>query len=161
MQTEPSTAEPPKRKRRWFQFSLRTLMIGVTLLAVPLGYVAWHARVVRERKELLSLVLNRGGGYLISDEPALSGSRLVGTLPPSPLGPGGFPPNQPFMTLSIHDVTKNPSWIRIWFGDERMAAIWLTTAVSADEAARIVAAFPESNVCQDIRNGEPASSPSQ
>jgi hypothetical protein len=23
MQTEPSKAEPPKRKRRWFQFSLR------------------------------------------------------------------------------------------------------------------------------------------
>ena len=32
MQTEPSKAEPPKLKRRWFQFSLRTLMIGVTLL---------------------------------------------------------------------------------------------------------------------------------
>jgi hypothetical protein len=30
MQTEPSEAEPPKRKRRWFQFSLRTLMIVVT-----------------------------------------------------------------------------------------------------------------------------------
>ena len=34
MQTEPSKADPPKRKRRWFQFSLRTLMIGVTLLAI-------------------------------------------------------------------------------------------------------------------------------
>jgi hypothetical protein len=32
MQTEPTKADPPKRKRRWFQFSLRTLMIGVTLL---------------------------------------------------------------------------------------------------------------------------------
>ena len=31
MQTEPPKAEPPKRKRRWFQFRLRTLMI-VTLL---------------------------------------------------------------------------------------------------------------------------------
>jgi hypothetical protein len=33
MQTEPSKADPPKRNRRWFQFSLRTLLIGVTLLA--------------------------------------------------------------------------------------------------------------------------------
>jgi hypothetical protein len=34
MQTDPSN-----RRRRWFQFSLRTLLIGVTLLAVvcPLG----------------------------------------------------------------------------------------------------------------------------
>ena len=29
----------PKRKRRWFQFSLRSLMIGVTLMAVVCGYV--------------------------------------------------------------------------------------------------------------------------
>jgi hypothetical protein len=34
MQSEPPEADPPKRKRRWFQFSLRTLMIAVTLLAV-------------------------------------------------------------------------------------------------------------------------------
>jgi hypothetical protein len=27
MEAEPPEAEPPKRKRRWFQFSLRTLMI--------------------------------------------------------------------------------------------------------------------------------------
>jgi hypothetical protein len=31
MQTDPSKAEPPKRKRRWFQFSLCTLLIVVTL----------------------------------------------------------------------------------------------------------------------------------
>ena len=28
MQAEPNKVEPPKRKRRWFQFSLRTLLIG-------------------------------------------------------------------------------------------------------------------------------------
>ena len=32
------------------QFRLRTLMIVVTLLAVPLGYVGWQAKIVRERK---------------------------------------------------------------------------------------------------------------
>ena len=32
-------ADPPKRQRRWFQFSLRTLMIVVTLLAVVCAYV--------------------------------------------------------------------------------------------------------------------------
>jgi hypothetical protein len=31
MQAEPLKAESPKRKRRWFQFSLRTLMIGSTV----------------------------------------------------------------------------------------------------------------------------------
>ena len=40
MQTEPSKAEPPKRKRRWFQFSLRTLLIAVTMLSIPCAYIA-------------------------------------------------------------------------------------------------------------------------
>jgi hypothetical protein len=34
MQSEPPKAEPPKRKRRWFQFSLRTLMIFTLICAV-------------------------------------------------------------------------------------------------------------------------------
>jgi hypothetical protein len=33
MQTEPSKADSPKHKRRWFQFRLRTLMIVVTIMA--------------------------------------------------------------------------------------------------------------------------------
>jgi hypothetical protein len=49
MEAEPPKADPPKRKRRWFQFSLRTLMILVTLLAVPCAYVGWQAPIVQER----------------------------------------------------------------------------------------------------------------
>ena len=58
MQTEPPKAEPPKRKRRWFQFSLRTLMIVVTLLAVPFGYVGWQAKIVRERRAELNRAID-------------------------------------------------------------------------------------------------------
>jgi hypothetical protein len=39
-------ADQPATPRRHFQFRLRTLMIGVTLLAVPLGYVGWQAKIV-------------------------------------------------------------------------------------------------------------------
>ena len=53
MEAEPPKAEPPKRKRRWFQFSLRTLMIVVTLLAIPGGYVGWQAKIVRDRNAML------------------------------------------------------------------------------------------------------------
>jgi hypothetical protein len=52
LQTELPKAEP-KRKRRWFQFSLRSLMIGVTLLAVPFAYVGWQAKIVRQRQAML------------------------------------------------------------------------------------------------------------
>jgi hypothetical protein len=50
--------DPPKRKCRRFYFSLRTLMIGVTLLAVPLGYVGWQATIVRDRKSELNRAVN-------------------------------------------------------------------------------------------------------
>ncbi len=51
MQAEPIKADPPKRKRRWFQFSLRTLMIGVTLFCVVVGgYVGWQVKIVKERE---------------------------------------------------------------------------------------------------------------
>ena len=43
-----SKADLPKRKRRWFQFSLRTLLIVVTLLAVPCWFV--HELVFRPRE---------------------------------------------------------------------------------------------------------------
>ena len=42
--------------RRRFQFHLRTLMIGVTLLAVACGYVGWQAKILRERRALLMKV---------------------------------------------------------------------------------------------------------
>ena len=57
-----------KPKRRWFRFSLRTLLVTVTLLCVWLG---WQARIVQERKGLLEL-LTQSGGH------AADMSRLVG-----------------------------------------------------------------------------------
>ena len=46
-----------------FQFRLRTLMIVVTLLAVPLGYVGWQVRMVRERKACLERIVFLQGAY--------------------------------------------------------------------------------------------------
>ena len=50
MAEKPDNAEP---LRRWYQFGLRTLLIGVGLLAVPCAYVGWQANIVRERKSML------------------------------------------------------------------------------------------------------------
>ena len=47
---DPPKADPPKRQRRWFQFSLRTLMICVTLLAIGGGYIGRQYETVRARK---------------------------------------------------------------------------------------------------------------
>jgi hypothetical protein len=59
----------PAPPRRRFQFRLRTLLIMVTLLAVPLSYVGWQAKIVRERRaELNRVVDGRLFGIASSDE---------------------------------------------------------------------------------------------
>jgi hypothetical protein len=40
--------------RRRFQFRLRTIFIGVTLLSSPCAYIGWEAKVVRQREEFLN-----------------------------------------------------------------------------------------------------------
>src|ERR1700680_5163089 len=56
--------EPPKHQRRWFQFSLRTLLIGVTLLAVPCAYVGSHAKIIHRRKAMLNKLTRLEGACL-------------------------------------------------------------------------------------------------
>jgi hypothetical protein len=45
-------AAPSPRRR--FQFRLRTLMIVVTMLAVPMSYVGWKLKIIRERRETVA-----------------------------------------------------------------------------------------------------------
>ncbi len=54
-----------KPRRRWFQFSLRTLLIVVTLVAGLL--VAWRAYVepYRRQRETMKLVEELGGRYTL------------------------------------------------------------------------------------------------
>jgi hypothetical protein len=58
MESVPSKADPPKRNRRWFQFSLRTLMIVVTLSCVAFGWAGNQVLIVRERAHVLNLLHN-------------------------------------------------------------------------------------------------------
>ena len=40
-----------KRPRRWLQFSMRTLLVAMTLLAIALGWVAYEREQTRQRRE--------------------------------------------------------------------------------------------------------------
>jgi hypothetical protein len=69
-----------------FSSAWRTLFIGVTLLAVPLGFVGWQAKIVRDRNAACDEIILGGGGVLRADEGALpwvltKGPRLLNSVP--------------------------------------------------------------------------------
>jgi hypothetical protein len=68
MEAEPSKAEPPKPKRRWFQFSLRTLLLFTVVCAVGAAWVA--TRMEQERRELdaVKTVVRLGGCANFNDD---------------------------------------------------------------------------------------------
>ena len=48
-------------KRRWFQFSLRTLLVFVTLCAIPCSWLAVKLRQMK-REEAAAAVIEKAGG---------------------------------------------------------------------------------------------------
>ena len=61
MQTEPSKADPRKHKRRWFQFSLRTLLIFTVVVAVGAGWLGNRVERKRQEREAAEAIVKLGG----------------------------------------------------------------------------------------------------
>jgi hypothetical protein len=51
MQSEPSKAEPPKRKLRWFQFSLRSLLLVITVISIWTPLLIKAAETIQQARE--------------------------------------------------------------------------------------------------------------
>jgi hypothetical protein len=128
MQAEPPESDPPKRKRRWFQFSLRTLLIGVTLFCMVVGgYVGSQAKIVKERKTMLAYILN-----------STDTQRGVWSAP-RPLEEGYEIP-----------------WIRDLLGDQAVSAFALPVSADKEHTYQIHALFPEALIMfVSWENGSP------
>jgi hypothetical protein len=104
----------PNSAIRRFQFSLRTFLIGVTLLAVALAVsLGWwcisEVRIAQERMALLGTLYAHGGEY-----------QLLLDAEPPPM-----------------------SFIRRWAGDRPIIVIWLPKPPDGLDVERIRKAFPE------------------
>jgi hypothetical protein len=126
MEAEPSNAEPPKRKRRLFQFSLRTLLIGVTLASVPMAWVSAKLYRVRCQRAAVAQLKAEGFEILLEGE--------------SPNRMGFFPATVP----------PGPEWLRKFLGDDFFAHVEWVVANSfdsrlrlSDDDARSIASFRE------------------
>ena len=84
MQTESPEAEPPKRKRRWFQFSLRTMLSIVTILAGVSAWLGaiWHAKL--EQRIGLGQALIAAATIAIGSRPLYRVGSLMNTNSPRP-----------------------------------------------------------------------------
>ena len=75
---------PPKPKRRWYQFSLRTLLVFVLLVSVGLNWLGVKMHQARKQREAVEAILEAGGevayGYQFKED----GASVPGATPPGP-----------------------------------------------------------------------------
>jgi Leucine Rich repeat len=61
MQTELPNADPPRRKRRWFQFSLRSLLIFTLICAIGSAWLGKRIEQKRKEREAVEAIAKFGG----------------------------------------------------------------------------------------------------
>jgi hypothetical protein len=113
------TTTPPRR-RRWYQFGLRTMFVVVTVFAVWLG---WELKFVRERDKSRRWIVENGGDISSIIAMTVDGSANVHFESPANL----------------------PFWRR-WMGDELIGSIWLAAEPSEADIRRLRRQFPEAKV---------------
>jgi hypothetical protein len=136
MDEKPKTAGPGKKpRRRWFQFKLRTLLIGMALLTIPCGYVSWQAKIVRERKALLVEIESEGGGFCSSKR------TTAGFW-------GKFPiwPNEAIESIGKYHQGALEDITRHFLGEESVVVIWLPAAIPPTEEIQIKERIPEAYI---------------
>jgi hypothetical protein len=87
-----ATEAAPKSKRCWFQYSLRTLLIVVTLCAVSCSWLAVKLRQARRQRETVAAIEKLGGSVRYDEWFGLEGDQ-------SNRSPG-------------------PAWLHDWLGDD-------------------------------------------
>jgi len=80
----PTDPHPPKPKRRWYQFSLRTLLVFVLLASVGLSWFAMKLHQARKQREAVEAILKAGGWVTYDFELADTGTLTPGAEPPAP-----------------------------------------------------------------------------
>ena len=78
----------PKRKRRWFQFRLRTLLIVTAVVALAYGWLASKIEKKSRERQAVEMVFSKGGvvHYYYQQSVTAAGQKvwLQGGNPPGP-----------------------------------------------------------------------------
>ena len=117
-------------RRRWLQFSLRTMLVAVTVVAILLG---WQLSHIRDRRAFVVSM-----EALVAQENEQAGRALVS---PHPGTLTGTPVNIVVPNGSI------PIWRRL-LGDEAMLLMWLPRTSTPEDLHSAHRLFPEAKVYQ-------------
>ena len=140
---------------RYFQFSLRTMFVVVTLLAIPCGYVAWQDQIVRERKAMLVKIGQLGGGWQIIYDPQFVRKHQLQRAQQLTRSPGysfwfeysddGNAEDRRYSRAIVSSGERQViPWLRKWMGDQPIEAISIPKTIPPKFAAEVFDAFPES-----------------
>ena len=126
----------PPTRRRWSRFSLRTLLVVVTLFALWLG---WELKIVRERKAVLEWVkANKGATWF-----AKYGTATTMKMKPAPK----------FHNPKAVDVAPRIPFWRSWLGDEAVYCFELPFPEEAGSRERVLRSFPEAQIWEQNEHG--------
>ncbi len=109
--------ESPRRLRRWFQYSLRTLLLFVLLVSIGMSWFAVKMQQAKKQREAVE-VIRRAGGMVIYDY-------HYGGLPK--------PPN--YIDMSGKQAS-GPAWLRRVLGDDffnKATVVFLARAQNPQE----------------------------
>jgi len=134
----------PAPKRRWLRFSLRSMFVLVTLVAIWLG---WNVHVVRQRNDMTTWLSasGRGRAIVVSEEKFVrmrSSSEALSRMRATLLSNDGS-------DVFEADPGKLPSRLRRWLGDKLYISIVIYDKDDLDQVRRT---FPEARVRLIERN---------
>ena len=80
------TSEPtkPKPRRRWWQYSLRTFFVVLTVLCMCFCWIAWRVHRANEQKKAVEWVEKLGGFVFYDYELDKNGIKIYDPKPPGP-----------------------------------------------------------------------------
>ncbi len=120
---------------RWLtpRFSLRTLLLATTLVALWLG---WNHRVVQRRLEARQLILQDGGVVFVQRQ-----SKVF------PLAADGQPTIASGLTYDLIGQSPRITWVRRLLGDDTVDLVMIRPAAgNRISRSEVAAAFPEADI---------------
>ncbi len=107
MEAVPDKIEP-KCKRRWFQFSLRSLLIFVTLVGCGLGWLGFKVRAASRQQANVAAIVKLGGSVEYDYDNDAQGNRVPNPTPPGPKWLRGLLGDDFFRDVTGCDLTDKP-----------------------------------------------------